>query len=85
VQLTVRSDSVASLTWHVPRQPLLQLRAIEKLPVRRTADGVIVQKRVLVWQALEPGTVSMKTLAIESRRSKLCFPEISITVRDPGP
>ncbi len=66
-------------------EPLLKLRAIEKLPVRRTRDGVIVHKRVVVWQALEPGTVKIKTLSVETKGQKLLFPEITITVRDPGP
>ena len=85
LELTVRAVSADPITWHVPSQPQLKLRAIEKFPVRRTDDGVVVHRRVLVWQALEPGTVKLKALAIETRRSKWLFPEVLITVRDPGP
>jgi len=85
LELTVRSDSAASFRWHVPGDPLLKLRALEKLPVRRTPKGVFVHKRVVVWQALEPGLVKIDKLSVETKRRKLLFPEVSITVRDPSP
>ena len=59
LELTVRADSAASIRLHVPGDPLLKLRALEKLPVRRTPEGVIVHKRVVLWQALEPGLVKI--------------------------
>ena len=85
LELTVRADSAASVRLHVPGDPLLKLRAIEKLPVRRTPEGVIVHKRVVVWQALEPGSVKIDKLSVETKGQKLLFPEVTITVRDPGP
>ena len=59
--------------------------AVEKLPVQRTTEGVIVHQRVVIWQALEPGAVKMKAISVETRGRKLLFPEITITVSDPGP
>ena len=85
LELTVRAVSADPITWNVPSLPRLKLRAVEKFPVHRTDDGVVIHRRVLVWQALEPGTVKLKALSIETRRSKWMFPEVSITVRDPGP
>jgi hypothetical protein len=85
LELTVRAASAAPIRVQVPVEPLLKLRALEKLPVQRTRDGVIVYKRVVVWQALEPGMVKMKTLSVETKGQRLLFPEITITVRDPGP
>jgi hypothetical protein len=85
LKLTVRADSAAPIHLHVPRHPSLKLRAIEKFPVRRTRDGTIVQKRLLVWQALEPGKITLKTLSVETEGKKLVVPEITITVRNPGP
>lgn len=85
LELTVQADSADPIKLHVPNDPLLKVRAIEKLPVRRTPDGVIVHKRVVIWQGLEPGTVKMKTLSIETKGQKLQFPEVTIIVRDPGP
>ena len=85
LELTVRADSAASIRLHVPGDPLLKLRAVEKLPVRRTPEGVIVHKRVVVWQALEPGSVKIDRLSVETKGRKLLFPEVTITVRDPGP
>jgi len=84
LELTVRADSAASVRLHVPGNPSLKLRAVERLPVRRTADGVIVHRRVVVWQALEPGVVKIDTLSVETKGRKLLFPEVAITVRDPG-
>jgi hypothetical protein len=85
LELTVRADSAASIRLHVPGNPLLKLRALEKLPVRQTPEGVIVHKRVVVWQALEPGLVKVDKLSVETKGRKLLFPEVTITVRDPGP
>ena len=85
LELTVRADSAAPIRLHVPGDPLLKLRALEKLPVRRTSEGVIVHKRVVVWQALEPGLVKIDRLSVETKGRKLLFPEVTITVRDPGP
>ena len=85
LELTVRADSAASIRLHVPGDPSLKLRAVEKLPVRRTPEGVIVHQRVVVWQALEPGLVKMNKLSVETKGRKLLFPEITITVRDPSP
>jgi hypothetical protein len=85
LELIVRADSAASIRLHVPGHPSLKLRAVEKLPVRRTEEGVIVYKRVVVWQALEPGVVKIDKLSVEMKGRKLLFPEVTITVRDPGP
>lgn len=85
LELTVRADSAASIHLHVPGDPMLKLRAVEKLPVRRTPEGVIVHQRVVVWQALEPGLVKMDKLSVETKGQKLLFPSVTITVRDPGP
>jgi len=85
LQLTVCPDSAVPLRWHVPGEPLLKLRAVEKLPVRRTRDGVVVYRRVVVWQGLEPGAVTLRTLSIETRQQKLVFPEVIIVIRDPAP
>jgi hypothetical protein len=85
LQLTVRADSAVPFRWYVPNDPLLKLRAVEKLPVRRTREGVVVYARVVVWQGLEPGKVNIKTLAVETKGQKWLFPEVSITIRDPIP
>jgi len=84
LELTVRADSAASIRLHVPGDPSLKLRAVEKLPVQRTPEGVIVHRRVVVWQALEPGVVKIDKLSVETKGRKLLFPEVTITVRDPG-
>ncbi len=83
LELTVLVRSAAAIRLHVPGHPSLKLRAVEKLPVRRTPEGVIMYKRVVVWQALEPGVVKMDKLSVETKGRKLLFPEVTITVRDP--
>ena len=85
LELTVRSDSAVSLRLHVPGNPLLKLRAVEKLPVRQTPEGAIVYKRVVVWQALQPGVITMTDVSVETKKRKHIFPKVTINVRDPGP
>ena len=77
LELTVHADSAEPLRLHVPGDPRLKLRAVEKLPVRQTREGVIVHKRVVVWQGLEPGTITMKTLSVETKGQKRLFPEVT--------
>ena len=84
LELTVLVRSAVRVRLHVPGNSSLKLRAVEKLPVRRTPQGVIVYKRVVVWQALEPGFVKIDQLSIETKGRTLLFPEVTITVRDPG-
>ena len=84
LELSVQADSAAPIRMHLPADPLLLLRAIEKLPVQRTPEGILVHKRVVIWQALEPGTVKLKAISIETQGRKRLFPEITILVRDPG-
>jgi hypothetical protein len=85
LHLTVHAAAALRFRWLVPDDPRLQVRAIEKLPVQRTRQGLVVYQRVILWQGLEPGTVRIEALAIETRNRKLFFPEVNITVRDPGP
>lgn len=85
VELTVEADSAAPVRLHLPAHPLLKLRAVEKHPVQQSAKGTIVHQRVVIWQALEPGQVKLEALSVETRGRMLVFPEITITVRDPGP
>jgi hypothetical protein len=84
VELTVQAGSAAPIRLHVPADPRLLLRAVEKLPVQRAQEGAIVHRRVIVWQALEPGTIRMQAISLESRERKLLFPAITITISDPG-
>jgi hypothetical protein len=84
LELTVEAESAIPFRVRVPDEPLLKLRAIEKLPVRRTREGVIVYRRIIVWQGLEPGRVKIGTLSVETKDRKLLFPEVTITVRDPN-
>ncbi len=84
LELTVQARTAAPIRLHVPADPLLVLRAVEKLPVQRTPEGVIVHKRVIIWQAVEPGTVKMNAISVETQGRKRLFPEVTITVSDPG-
>jgi hypothetical protein len=85
LQLTVQADSAVPFRWYVPNEPLLKLRAIEKLPVRRTSEGVVLYQRVVVWQGLEPGAIKIENLSVETKQRTLLFPEIAITIHDPAP
>ena len=84
VELTLQADSAAPVRVHVPADPLLLLRTVERQPVQRTSEGVIVHKWVVIWQALEPGAVKMNAVSAETQGRKIPFPEITITVSDPG-
>ena len=84
VELTVRTDAALPVRFHFPANPLLVLRAKEKQPIERTAQGDVIHRRVVIWQAVEPGTVKMNNISVEIQGRKLLFPEITITVSDPS-
>jgi hypothetical protein len=81
----VKAGSAAPVRLHVPADPLLVLRAVEKLPVQRTREGDIVHRRAIILQALEPGVARMTAISVETQGRNLQFPEITVTVTDPGP
>jgi len=85
LELTIAAESAAGVRLYVPADPLLHLRAVEKRPVERTPAGQIIHRRVVLWQGLAPGEVTVKDLAVETQGRKLAFPEITITIRDPSP
>jgi hypothetical protein len=85
LQLTVQTDSATPFRLDIPNEPRLKLRAVEKRPVRRLGDGVVIYERVIVWQGLEPGTVKIDTLSVLAQEEKRLFPEVTITIRDPAP
>lgn len=84
VEFTVEAATAAPVRWQLPASPLLALRAVENIPVQRTASGAILHRRAVLWQGLEPGTVKLNALSVETRGRKLVFPEITVTIRDPG-
>jgi len=84
-ELTVEADSADPIRLRIPADPALVLRAVEKPPVRRTRDGVIVHRRGVIWQALRPGIVKLTDITVETRGQKWNFPEITIRVREAGP
>lgn len=85
LELTLEVDAAVTTCWHVPKVSMLKLRAIEKLPVRKNQAGTIVYRRILVWQALQPGEFKLASLSVTAGEQELLFPEVIITVRDPGP
>lgn len=84
-ELTVEADSAAPIRLHIPAEPSLVLRAVEKPPVQRTKEGAILHRRVVIWQALRPGTVRVDAISVETAGRKMLFPEITIRVGETGP
>jgi len=80
VRLTVESRSAAPVILHIPESPLLTLRAVEKFPLRLLKEKTIVQERIVIWQGLEAGTVTLDNLSAEIERTRFSFPPVKITV-----
>ncbi len=85
LELAIEADSAAPIRLHIPAHPSLVLRAIEKPPVQRTKEGAILHRRVVIWQALKPGTVKVNAISVETAGRKSLFPEITIRVGEIGP
>lgn len=85
VRLTVESRSASPVFLHIPEVPLLTLRTVEKIPLRLSKEKMIVQERIVIWQGLEAGTVTVDNLSAEIEGKRFPFPPLQITVEPVPP
>lgn len=85
VRLTVESRSAAPVTLHIPEVPLLTLRAVEKFPLHLLKEKTIVHERIVIWQGLEAGTVTLDNLSAEIGGHRFLFSPLKITVVEAPP
>jgi len=64
LEITVTADRAAPIQLHIPRIGNLHLRRVEKIPIQRTKEGRYTQKRILIWQGLEAGSVTLTNLTV---------------------
>ena len=80
VELTVETDRAAPIHLRSPSISNLVLRTVEKIPSQSTPDGRYVQKRIIIWQGLEAGSITLTNLTAVSQGSEEKFPDIGITI-----
>jgi len=80
VSLTVESPSASQVLIHIPEIPFLSLRAVEKIPVRLSGRGTVIHERIVIWQGLEAGRISLGNLTADIDGKSHAFPPIEITV-----
>ena len=85
VRLSVESQSADPVTLHIPDVPLLALRAVEKIPLHLSKENSIIQERLVIWQGLEPGTVTITQLSAEIAGKQFPFPPLEITIESVPP
>lgn len=64
VELTIETDHVTPIQLRIPAVSNLVLRTVEKIPIRRTDDGCYIQKRIVIWQGIEAGSVTLTNLTV---------------------
>lgn len=99
VELMVETDRAAPIQLRIPAVSNLFLRTVEKIPIRRTPDGRYVQKRIVIWQGVEAGSITLTNLMVnfqtlEPTESELAeklqgleekCPDIRITIDEVAP
>jgi len=80
IELTVETERAAPVQLRVPAVSNLVLRAVEKVPVRRTKAGTFVQKRIVIWQGTEAGSITLTNLTAVFQGLEKNFPMIGITI-----
>lgn len=78
--LTAESRSAVPVVFRIPEAPLLSLRTVEKVPLRTAQGKTMVQERIVIWQGLEPGTVTLDNLTAEIDGKRFTFPPLKITI-----
>ena len=79
--LTVETADAAPVRLRVPAVSNLMVRAVERIPIRRTEDGRFVHKRIVIWQGVEAGSITLTNLTVEAGSGPLVFPDVRITVK----
>ena len=67
VEITIKTDRAAPAQLRIPHIDNLHLHTIEKIPIQRTKTGCYVQKRIIIWQGLEAGSVTLTNLTVSFR------------------
>jgi hypothetical protein len=85
VELRVETDHAVPMQLRIPSVSNLVLRTVEKIPIRRTPDGRFVQKRIVIWQGVEVGSVALTNLMIQTSAATQLCPIIGITIDEVVP
>ena len=62
LEITIETDRAAPIHLRIPAVSNLVLRTVEKIPIQRTESGRYVQKRIILWQGIEAGSVTLTNL-----------------------
>jgi hypothetical protein len=80
MELTAETDRANPVQLRIPAVSNLVLRTVEKIPIQRTKDGRFVQKRVIIWQGLQAGSILVTNLSVQIGAAMQLLPSIGITV-----
>ena len=80
LKLTVKTDRANPIQLQIPTLTNLFLRTVEKIPIQRTKDGHYIQKRLIIWQGLEAGSINLTNLTIVLQDSKTNAPSVKISI-----
>lgn len=99
IELTIETDHVTPIQLRIPVVSNLVLRTVEKIPIRRTDEGRYIQKRIVIWQGVEAGSITLTNLTAlfqglehfvpnigkEKPVATQLLPSIGITINDITP
>lgn len=64
LEVAVETDRVVPIRIQIPSTNILQLHSVEKIPIQRTKAGHYIQKRIIIWQGLETGSITLTNLTV---------------------
>lgn len=80
LELAVETDHAIPMQLRIPAVSNLVLRTVEKIPIHRMPDGRFIQKRIVIWQGVEAGSVTLSNLMIQAGSETQLLPAIEITI-----
>ena len=85
LELAVETDHAVPMQLRIPAVSNLVLRTVEKIPIQRMPDGRFIQKRIVIWQGVEAGSVTLTNLVIQAGSATQLLPPIEITINEVVP
>jgi hypothetical protein len=80
MEIAIEMDHASPVKLKIPAARQLFLRTIETIPIQRTNSGRYIQKRIVLWQGLEAGTLSLTNIIFASSEMEMICPEVKITI-----
>ncbi len=80
LEVSATTDRASPIKLLIPHTDILHLHSVEKIPIQRTEEGRYIQKRIIIWQGTEAGSLTLTNLTVSIQPLGGKCPDIEITI-----